>query len=47
MTCEVNLVPPNESSMRFHENYGFRRVGTQALDDGHKQVAMLAQEMNK
>ena len=46
MTCEVNILPPNESSMRFHENYGFRRVGTQTLDDGQKQVAMMAKERN-
>lgn len=44
MTCEVNILPPNESSMRFHENYGFRRVGTQTLDDGLKHVAMMAKE---
>jgi predicted GNAT superfamily acetyltransferase len=42
LTCEVNLVPPNESSMRFHENYGFRTVGTQTLDDGRKKVALMA-----
>ena len=46
MTCEVNILPPNESSMRFHENYGFRRVGTQALDGGDKKVAMMAKERN-
>lgn len=44
LTCEVNILPPNESSMRFHENHGFRQVGTQMLDDGDKQVAMLAKE---
>jgi predicted GNAT superfamily acetyltransferase len=42
LTCEVNLVPPNESSMRFHETYGFRTVGTQTLDDGRKKVALMA-----
>jgi len=42
MTCEVNLVPPNESSMRFHEDYGFRAVGTQTLDNGSKKVALMA-----
>ena len=42
LTCEVNIVPPNESSMRFHENYGFRTIGTQTLDDGHKEVALMA-----
>jgi len=42
LTCEVNIVPPNESSMRFHEGYGFRTVGTQTLDDGRKKVALMA-----
>jgi len=42
LTCEVNLVPPNESSMRFHEGFGFRSVGTQTLDGGSKTVAMMA-----
>lgn len=46
MTCEVNILPPNKSSMRFHENYGFRKVGTQTLDDGQKRVAMMAKERN-
>lgn len=44
LTCEVNVVPPNESSMRFHEDYGFRTVGTQTLDDGCKEVALMARE---
>lgn len=42
LTCEVNLVPPNETSMRFHEDYGFRTVGTQTVDDGAKEVALMA-----
>ena len=41
LTCEVNIVPPNESSMRFHEHFGFRTVGTQTLDDGCKEVALM------
>ena len=41
MTCEVNLQPPNESSMRFHENYGFEQVGSQQTEGGSKEVAML------
>lgn len=42
LTCEVNIQPPNESSMRFHEGYGFRTVGTQTLENGHKKVALMA-----
>lgn len=46
LTCEVNLVPANESSMRFHEDYGFRTVGTQTLDHGRKEVALMARRRN-
>ncbi len=42
MTCEVNLRPPNPTSLRFHENRGFCRVGTQETEDGRKEVALLA-----
>ena len=41
MTCEVNLRPPNDSSMRFHTRLGFRQVGTLESDDGTKAVALL------
>ncbi len=41
LTCEVNIVPPNESSMRFHENFGFRTVGTQTLEFDRKKVALM------
>lgn len=42
MTCEVNLRPPNESSMRFHERYGFKQIGSQATEGGEKEVALMA-----
>jgi predicted GNAT superfamily acetyltransferase len=45
MTCEVNLRPPNETSMRFHEKLGFRQVGSLAFDDGNKEVAMLLKNL--
>ena len=41
MTCEVNIKPPNEESMRFHNRLGFRQVGTQATEHGAKEVALL------
>jgi len=46
MTCEVNLKPPNETSMRFHEILGFRQVGSLASDDGEKEVAMLLRNLS-
>jgi len=45
MTCEVNLRPPNETSMRFHHQLGFRQVGSQATEGGSKEVAMLAKRL--
>ena len=45
MTCEVNLQPPNESSMRFHRRLGFTQVGSQFTDGGDKEVAMLARDL--
>ena len=45
MTCEVNILPPNESSMTFHRRLGFRQVGSQSYEDGSKEVAMLAKDI--
>ena len=44
LTCEVNIHPPNESSMRFHERFGFRQVGSQHTDGGTKRVALMEKE---
>ena len=41
MTCEVNVRPTNPVSMRFHEQQGFRQVGTQESEGGTKTVAMM------
>ena len=44
LLCEVNLVPPNEGSLRFHARQGFEPVGT--LDTtGGKTVSLLAREL--
>jgi predicted GNAT superfamily acetyltransferase len=45
MTCEVNIRPPNESSMRYHEQHGFVRVGSQETEGGKKEVAMLEKKL--
>jgi predicted GNAT superfamily acetyltransferase len=42
LTCEVNVRPPNESSMQYHLKRGFRKVGSLVSDDGEKEVALLA-----
>lgn len=45
LTCEVNLKPPNESSMEFHRRLGFRQVGTQETEGGAKQVALMERKL--
>lgn len=45
MTCEVNVRPPNESSMDFHRRLGFEQVGSLVSADGEKEVAMLAKPL--
>lgn len=45
MTCEVNLEPPNETSMRFHEGHGFRRIGEQQTEGGSKRVALMEKRL--
>lgn len=47
LTCEVNVRPPNESSMRFHERFGFAQVATQVIDDGAKEVALLVKVLHE
>ena len=42
VTCEYNIVPPNEPSRIFHGKFGFREIGTQWIADGAKQVSMQA-----
>ena len=45
LTCEVNILPPNEGSMRFHERIGFRQVGSMSNETGDKKVAFLLKEL--
>jgi uncharacterized protein len=40
ITCEYNIVPPNEPSRLFHEKFGFKEQGTQWLAKGTKRVSL-------
>ena len=40
ITCEFDVVPPNERSRRFHARFGFRTVGSQWVAGGKKQVSL-------
>ena len=45
VTCEYNLVPPNEASRHFHEKFGFEEKGTQWVANGTKQVSLQVAEI--
>ena len=40
MTCEVNIIPRNDISMKFHKKYGFEEVGHQSTENGKKLVSL-------
>lgn len=42
VAAEVNLVPPNPGSMRFHHRFGFKESGV--LQHGEKAVTMLLRD---
>lgn len=41
LTCEVNIRPPNASSMAFHLQHGFVQVASQTTEGGSKEVALM------
>lgn len=45
MTCEVNIRPPNEVSLAYHEQHGFRRVAMQETEGGSKEVALMEKRL--
>ena len=40
VTAEIDLIPYNESSLKFHEKMGFKEVGTQYVRDGTVKVSL-------
>ena len=42
ITCEFDVVPPNEISRRFHERFGFKEVSTLLVGAYEKQVSLQA-----
>ena len=41
LLCEVNIRPRNDASLAFHRAIGFREVGQQDTEEGHKTVSLL------
>ena len=41
VSCEVDVVPENPGSLRFHEALGFESVGQQDTEGGEKRVRLL------
>ena len=39
--CEYNIKPMNFVSKKFHEKFGFKRVGNQKTEGGTKEVLMM------
>lgn len=39
MTCEVNIAPPNPTSLSFHDRFNFKKIGEGVFEPGVKEVA--------
>lgn len=40
VTAEIDIDPPNPGSLIFHEKFGFKEVGVQAVAEGKKVVSL-------
>lgn len=45
VTCEVDTIPYNETSLKFHESMGFKEVGEQVIRGGAIRVSLKACEL--
>ncbi len=45
LVCEVDIEPPNEASLAFHERLGFVEVGRQVAGGGGKVVSLRARRI--
>lgn len=46
VTCEFDVDPPNETSRRFHERFGFIEVGSQSVGASQKRVSLQARPLS-
>lgn len=42
VTAEIDIMPPNPASLKFHEKFGFKEVGKQSVAGGKKEVSLQA-----
>jgi uncharacterized protein len=47
ITAEFDIDPPNPGSKIFHERFGFREIGTQAVAGGSKWVSLQCAEISQ
>lgn len=40
VTAEIDIAPPNPTSLEFHKGFGFQEVGRQSVADGKKVVSL-------
>lgn len=40
VTAEIDIMPPNPVSLKFHQSFGFKEVSTQFVAGGKKQVSL-------
>jgi|SRR6056297_428566 len=45
VTAEIYISPPNTISLKFHEKFGFKEVGTQPVAEGKKVVSLQVAEV--
>ena len=46
LSLEVNELPPNPGSLRFHQAIGFETIGRRAYDDGAKAVIYMSEPLS-
>ncbi len=47
VTAEIDIEPPNPGSLKFHEKFGFKEVGTLIVANGTKKVSLQASKIDK
>lgn len=46
IAAEIDIMPANPNSLKFHKKFGFKEVGTQTIYDGKKSVSLQIAELS-